>query len=323
MDFADFPVSQNDLDRRIDKIIRIFIPSISLSLIYKNLRKGLIKVNGKKVHEDYRVQNGDIVNIASFLLSDDDGKAAKQEADCTVSLPPVAFQNQHLLILNKPYDVLVHGSSDSLDKAVLNYYKNNIKDNSLSFTPGPLHRLDRKTTGLLAFSLSLQGAHWFSEHIKDHSIQKYYAALVEGNVKQTEHWEDYIQKEENQTAAFKTVKASANISDEKEDKLASTDITPLAHGTFNGKPVTLIKLNIHTGRTHQIRAQSSLHKHPLLGDTAYGGTKLLNHKQDFFLQAFCLQIPENPVELPPEIKISLNNSFIKILNVCGIKEFVL
>ena len=47
MDFADFPVSQNDLDRRIDKIIRIFIPSISLSLIYKDLRKGLIKVNGK------------------------------------------------------------------------------------------------------------------------------------------------------------------------------------------------------------------------------------------------------------------------------------
>ena len=70
MDFADFPVSQNDLDRRIDKIIRIFIPSISLSLIYKDLRKGLIKVNGKKVREDYRVQNGDIVNIASFLLND-------------------------------------------------------------------------------------------------------------------------------------------------------------------------------------------------------------------------------------------------------------
>lgn len=321
MDFVDFPVSQNDLDRRIDKIIRIFIPEISLSLIYKDLRKGLIKVNGKKTKEDYRVQSGDVVNIAAFLLQkDDNDKAAKQEAPDFIPLPPVAFQNQHIMILNKPYDSLVHGSENSLDKAVLCYYKNNIKDQSLSFTPGPLHRLDRKTTGLLAFSLSLQGAHWFSDHIKDHSIKKYYAAIVEGTLEDQQEWKDYIQKDENQKNAFKTVKAaSAQTAD--EEKLAFTTVTPLAYGKYINKPVTLVKLNIHTGRTHQIRAQSSLHGHPLLGDTAYGGTKLTASKQDFYLQAYKLEIPENPVELPSEIKIDLNKDFLKMINICGIKNF--
>lgn len=320
MDFVDFPISQNDLDRRIDKIIRKFIPEISLSLVYKDLRKGLIKVNSKKVKEDYRVQSGDIVNIASFLLETTDNQPDIQKTEISLPLPEIVFKNQHILLINKPYDSLVHGSETSLDKAVLNYYKNNIKDNSLSFTPGPLHRLDRKTTGLLAFSLSLQGAHWFSEHIKDHSIQKFYAAVVEGKVNKKEHWEDFIQKDENQNKSFKTVTASSSKKTEDE-KLASTDIEPIAYGNYVGKTVTLIKLNIHTGRTHQIRAQSALHGHPLLGDTAYGGKKLPDSKQDFYLQAYCLKIPENPIELPDEIKIELNKDFLTMLNICGIKDF--
>lgn len=320
MDFVDFPISQNDLDRRIDKIIRKFIPEISLSLVYKDLRKGLIKVNSKKVKEDYRVQSGDIVNIASFLLETTDNQPDIQKTEISLPLPEIVFKNQHILLINKPYDSLVHGSETSLDKAVLNYYKNNIKDNSLSFTPGPLHRLDRKTTGLLAFSLSLQGAHWFSEHIKDHSIQKFYAAIAEGKVNKKEHWEDFIQKDENKNKSFKTVTASSSKKT-GDEKLASTDIEPIAYGNYAGKTVTLIKLNIHTGRTHQIRAQSALHGHPLLGDTAYGGKKLPDSKQDFYLQAYCLKIPENPIELPDEIKIELNKDFLTMLNICGIKDF--
>lgn len=321
MDFADFPVSTNDLDRRIDKIIRIFMPEASLSLIYKDLRKGLIKVNGKKIKEDYRVQEGDVVNIASFLLESNSTKTEQnQNTNIKLELPEIVFQNQHILILNKPYDTLVHGSDTSLDKAVTAWYKNTTTDTSLSFTPGPLHRLDRKTTGLITFSLSLNGAHWFSDHIKDHSIQKYYAAIVEGNLTKQEEWNDYIFKDENQKSGFKTVKASSTKT-EDDEKLASTTVTPLASGKYNGKPVTLVQLNIHTGRTHQIRAQSSLHGHPLLGDTAYGGTKLYNQKQDFYLQAYCLEIPENPLELPSQIKINLNSNFTSILNVCGIRNY--
>lgn len=320
MDFLDFPVSQNDLDRRIDKIIRKFVPDFSLSLVYKNLRKGLIKVNNKKIKEDYRVQSGDIVNIAAFLLKNDTANDADQEENILIPLPPVAFQNQHIMILDKPYDSLVHGSENSLDKIVQTFYKKTLNDKSLSFTPGPLHRLDRKTTGLLAFSLSLQGAHWFTEHIKDHSIQKFYAAIVEGKLKTPQHWEDYIQKEENQKSAFKTVKANSH-QEEQNEKLASTDVIPIAYGKFQEKDITLIKLNIHTGRTHQIRAQSALHGHPLLGDTAYGGKKIINKRQDFFLQAYCLKIPENPVDLPDEVKIELNQNFTNMLNICGITTF--
>jgi 23S rRNA pseudouridine955/2504/2580 synthase len=64
--------------------------------------------------------------------------------------------------------------------------------NSLSFKTGPLHRLDRKTTGLLAFSQNLQGAQWFSQKIKSHEIQKVYLALLEGNLCQNQIWEENI-----------------------------------------------------------------------------------------------------------------------------------
>ena len=81
----------------------------------------------------------------------------------------IIFQNEDFLFINKPYDIPVHGASNSLEKTVVDFYRNNFpQKKSISFTPGPVHRLDRKTTGILAFSMSLTGARWFSENIANH-----------------------------------------------------------------------------------------------------------------------------------------------------------
>lgn len=305
MDFTDFSAGPNDNDRRLDRILRNFLPDLPLSEIYGLIRKGLIKVNHKKAKQNDRVSEGDVISIASFLLG---GKNAEQP-EKSVNGPDIekliVFRNEHILLLNKPYDIKVHGDKDSLDEYVKIYYRKHTRDNSLSFNPGPLHRLDRKTTGLLAFSFSLEGARWFSENIQTHTIKKIYRGIVQGNLREQEFWEDFISKNEGD-ADFHTVKVS-----ETDGKRAKTTVTPLKHGNHNGKDITECAFLIETGRTHQIRSQCQAHGYPLIGDTAYGGIKLSGSKRDFFLHAEKLVFPkDNPLGLPEVIECPPDNIFL-------------
>ncbi len=319
MDFKDFTAGKDDDGRRFDRILRIFLSDKGLPEIYKLVRKGLVKLNNKKAKPETHVNAGDLISIAAFLLENND----KDEKTETSSAKPVdldiVFENQHLLIINKPYGRSVHGNDEnSLDKAVLSYYESKKAGNkdSLSFRPGPLHRLDKNTTGLLVFSMSIEGARWFCDGIKNHTIHKKYFGLAEGDFTGKEVWQDKLSDSENTTQeGFFTVKADENGHD------AYTEVRALANGKYKGMPVTLCEYSIKTGRKHQIRAQSFIHGHPLLGDSAYGSKLICDGKRDFYLQAFELDFPENnPLELPPFIKIGLSSDFSGILDCCEIKN---
>ena len=132
MDFLEFNAGIDDNDRRIDKVLRNFIKDVPLSSIYKYIRKNLIKINNKKTTQDYRVKTGDVISIAAFIINDFSENQSelknnlqKNEKNTFQKDLEIVFQNEDILILNKPYDVLVHGSDNSLDKQVENYYKKN------------------------------------------------------------------------------------------------------------------------------------------------------------------------------------------------------
>jgi len=310
MDFSEFTAGENDNNRRLDKVIRNFIPELPLTEIYKLLRKGLIKVNSKKSDQAYKVCTGDIIKIPDFALNK--SKESNQSADDLPPLPEIVFENQHILILNKPYDMLVHGDKTSLDEIVKAYYKNTKQDCSLSFKPGPLHRIDRKTTGLIAFSMSLEGAQWFSENIKNHTIQKKYYGIIEGHLDKKEIWEDFITRNEEENESFHKVTASKK--EEENSKSAHTEVIPVINSIYKNNPVALVEFDIKTGRTHQIRSQSQLHNHSLLGDTAYGGKKISGLKQDHYLQSHEFIFPKNnPIGLPEKVTINVNPLFKEII----------
>ena len=325
MEFRDFTAGQNDNDRRLDRVLRKFLEDKSLSEIYKLLRKGLIKLNHAKAKPETHVAEGDVISIAGFLF---DSKESVSQPAASPTAPhatplQIVFENQHLLIINKPYDQTVHGEKDGLYKDVLEYYKTNCaaQNNSLSFKPGPLHRLDRRTTGLLVFSKSLEGARWFSESIKNHTVTKKYYALLTGNLTQQCEWQDYIKDADEESEGFHKVRAS----EDDTGALAVSIVTPLAHGTCGKTLVTLAEFDIKTGRKHQIRAQSALHKHALLGDTAYGAAPLSNNKnpgrREFYLQAYSLSFPkDNPLEMPENIKIGLSSDFLCQIEYCEIEN---
>ena len=326
MEFKDFTAGRDDNGRRLDKIIRIFLNDTPLTEIYKLLRKGLIKLNHKKAKPEARVCQGDVISIAQFILksgSEAENNSVSQTAVDKVSPLNIVFENDHLLIIDKPYDRTVHGKDDGIYKDVLSYLEvksdasqDSTIEKSLSFRPGPLHRLDRRTTGLLVFSKSIEGARWFSDGIKNHTIHKKYYGLAEGELNETEVWQDFLSDSENSSSeGFYTV-------EENEDGLkAETIARPVAKGKVKGKNITLIEYSIKTGRKHQIRAQSALHKHPLSGDSAYGGQKQKEFKREFYLQAYSLSFPsDNPLNLPSEIKIKLSSDFIQVLKYCEIKN---
>ena len=208
MTFTHFKAGKDDSARRLDRVLRNFLDAENLSSLYKSLRKGLIKVNGKKCEGNFRLTEGDDIQIADFLLKENSDKnnADSEKIALTVKSPSFSLEentilkNEYILILNKAYDIQVQPSSSSkgrsLSEIVQEDYEKSHAAFSLSFKTGPLHRLDRKTTGLIAFSQNLKGAQYFSETIKSHAIQKVYLALLEGNLQNEEIWEDFIEKNE-------------------------------------------------------------------------------------------------------------------------------
>lgn len=316
MEFLDFFAGSDDDNRRLDKVIRKMTPQSNISSLYSAIRKGLIRVNDKKADVNQKVLKNDKISIAAFLL---ENNKIKVEFSKTASIKKVnkisfetVFQNENVKIINKPYDTNVHGP-DSLSETIEAQFLEENHEHSLSFKPGPCHRLDRKTTGLLCFSQSLEGAEWFTKNIAEKTIRKFYVAVCAGDFQKTETWTDHIVPDEENSTSFYKMKIDRNNTDEKN--LAVTVCTPLAHGTFQKQKVTLCQFEILTGKKHQIRCQSAFHRIPILGDTAYGSVKLRD-KQDMFLHAYKLIIPENnPVKIPHEITAPLNNNFLNFLKL--------
>ena len=315
MEFIRFKTGKDDEGRRLDRIAKKLLSEENLSQLYKALRNGLIKVNEKKQKGEYRIQKGDEIKIASFL-AENAVPADKKNQEKITPLPEewIVLRTQELLFLNKPYDLPVQKSKAgerALNVLVQEDYDFQNIRKSLSFRTGPLHRLDRRTTGLIAFSQNLEGAQAFSKAIQEHRIKKTYLAIVEGALEQTETWTEKISRNEKDLDSSKFHTVSVN-SDSKNSKESNTTAIPLAYGKYKGIQVSLVNFIISTVRTHQIRATSAYHSHPLLGDTVYGARQI-SEKQNLFLHSYSLEFQENLFSLPKKIVCSPGENFVSVL----------
>lgn len=318
MEFIRFKTGKDDEGRRLDRIAKKLLSEENLSQLYKAIRNGLIKVNEKKQKGEYRIQKGDEIKIASFL-AENAVLADKKNQEKITPLPEewIVLRTQELLFLNKPYDLPVQKSKageqalNVLVQEDYDFFNSQNTWKSLSFRTGPLHRLDRRTTGLMAFSQNLEGAQAFSKAIQEHRIKKTYLAIVEGALEQTETWMEKISRNEKDLNSSKFHTVSVN-SGSKNSKESSTTVIPLAYGKYKGIQVSLVKFIISTGRTHQIRAASAYHSHPLLGDTVYGARQI-SERQNLFLHSYSLEFQENLFTLPKKIVCPPGENFVSVL----------
>jgi 23S rRNA pseudouridine955/2504/2580 synthase len=283
----------DDGGRRLDRLLRKALPELPLSGLHRLLRKGRVLVDGKPARAEDRVRPGARIVLPGFA-----GEPHPEPPAIPAAPPPVLdiiAEGAGLLILNKGPGILVHGP-DSLESRVRNYLRGRLPP-SLSFRPGPLHRLDRPTSGIIAFSTSLQGARNFSLLLRQGGIRKNYLALAEGDAGETAVWEDGLFRDRERKKTFSGGDELPGV------QKARTRVFTLARSSG----YSLLRLEINTGRTHQIRAQAALHGCPLAGDRKYGGG---GQRGGFLLHASSLEFPPGAVSpLPDTLEAPLPAAF--------------
>ena len=255
-------VKANEKGQRIYKYIRKYLNNAPLSYIYKLFRKKDIKVNNKRVDINYIVCENDEISIyaSEDTLNEFNVKNTIVTSNNTID---IIYEDENILVINKDPGILVHEGEENtktntLNNDILNYLKNKGEYSEEDiFTPSCVHRLDRNTSGVIIAAKNLLASKELLELFKNkENLTKEYIALVSGKTNTDGTIDAPLLKNEKDKYV-------------KVDKNGLTAITKYKRLTFNDK-YSLLKVNILTGRTHQIRVHMSYIGHHLINDDKYG-----------------------------------------------------
>ena len=293
-----FTVTQAEAGQRLDKLLGKYLNKAPKSFLHKMMRKKNITLNGKKAAGSEKLVSGD--EIKHFFSDETIEKFSELQLPKAQGKLSVIYEDEHILLVNKPEGILsqkAEADDISMVEEAQRYLLNNgaVTEESLrTFRPSVVNRLDRNTSGILAVGKDLAGAQELSRLFKERSLHKYYYCLVKGQVKEKARIKGYLVKNE----------ATNRVTVEKEpigkDSLPiETEYTPV---DSDGE-LTLLKVLLVTGRTHQIRAHLSSIGHPILGDHKYGDPALNGRAKEEYhlthqlLHAAILTFPELTGEL--------------------------
>lgn len=239
---------------RIDKVMTELLTDCTRSQVQAWIKEGHILVNEKKVKPNYQVQPGDSLSFEKPV-----------EEELAIEPEPIPldiiYEDEELLVVNKPAGMVVHPSkghsSGTLVNALL-YHVNELSEGTAYIRPGIVHRIDKDTSGLLVVAKNNAAHQKLAEQFYEHSIAREYIALVQGEV---QHEEGTIDAPISRMVNNRLKRTVA-----KMGKEAVTHFQRLEE--FKG--YTLLRLQLETGRTHQIRVHLQYIGHPIVGDPMYG-----------------------------------------------------
>ena len=253
---------------RIDKFLMGRLPNVTRNKMQQGIKEGFVKVNGQEVKANYKVQAGDEIVVA---LPEPPRKTELRAENIPLN---IVFEDEHLLVVNKPAGMVVHPAynhwSGTLVNALVHYFQHLPAMPGNEGRPGLVHRIDKDTSGLLVIGKSEKAMSGLAKQFFDHSIARTYYALVWG-----EPDEDSATIEVNLGRSEKDRRVTVAIPDGSRGRTAITHYQVLKRLRY----VSLLRCNLETGRTHQIRAHMKHAGHTLFNDTTYGGDKLLKGTQ--------------------------------------------
>lgn len=268
-------IGPNEAGQRLDKFLRKYLKDVPLSAIFRGIRTGQVRVNGKKAKEKYSLLEGDQLTIN--ITSKEPKKVDFIKIDVDLK---IAYEDENMLLVEKKPNLLVHSDSNNgeptLTDMVLSYLteKGDYEpEKEITFTPAPCNRLDRNTSGIVIFGKNFESLKLLNEMIRERKIKKYYCALVKGRIKDGIH-EAYILKDEESN-----VSKIYDIPVKNGKKIAMEVKTVKSDGLHS-----FIEIDLLTGRSHQLRAHLAHLGNPIIGDGKYGDKKL----NSFFCNKFGL-----------------------------------
>lgn len=274
----EIEIGRNEGGQRLDKFLQKYLREASKGFLYKMLRKKNIKLNGVKAAGSEILKEGDKVALyfAEETLLKFRGQMA--EVKYPVTELPVVYEDDHVALLNKPVGMLSQKAKND-DATLVEYFLGYLQQTEQwqpggAFTPGICNRLDRNTSGLVIAGKSLAGLQKMSQLLKERRIDKFYRTIVEGVMREPAVVRGYLTKDssENRVTIFDTGGPDRSY--------IETAYEPLQ----NNGSVTLLRVKLITGKTHQIRSHLASIGHPLLGDVKYGGSRQKGQNR-FFLHA--------------------------------------
>ena len=291
----ELTITDREARQRLDKYLLRYLKNTGTGFIYRMMRKKNITLNGKKPKGNELLQEGDVIRLflAEETIRKLQDKASRTEYPVSENFA-VIYEDEKILAINKPSGMLSQKAKNedlSVNEYLLGYLINSgqMSDSDfLRYRPGVCNRLDRNTSGLILAAKTLPAAQQLSALIQSHNLEKYYLTIVSGVLKTSKEVKAYLQKDE------KCNKVRVEQNPFEGGERIETAYEPLAS---NGKE-TLLKVQLITGRTHQIRSHLAYLGYPVIGDAKYGKKEVNSYYRKTYglrhqlLHAWHLRFPE-------------------------------
>ncbi len=262
---------------RLDRFLRKKYENTPLTEIFKGIRTGKIKVNGKKTKENYRLQKGDILKV--FLNGEVNDKKEfikLTEDDLQLIKSGIVYEDEKVVIFNKKPNVVMHKGSGH-EYGISEMFKSYYKTDEFNF----VNRIDKSTSGLVIGAKNLIITRELAEEVREGNTEKRYYILVDGLVKKDKFvTKTYLKKEETKVIELDSYEPGA--------KESISYFKVIKRGTNK----TILEGTLETGRTHQLRVQLANLGHPIVGDGKYGkGGKFM------YLFSYYCEIPKYGIKI--------------------------
>jgi 23S rRNA pseudouridine955/2504/2580 synthase len=253
--------TEGDVGQRLDNFLIRELKGVPRSRVYRVIRSGEVRVNAGRARPDYRLQAGDRIRIPPVQRETQAQQPAPSRSLREFVSAAKIYEDDHLIVINKPHGVAVHGGS-GLSFGIIEALRAvhpELKDLEL------VHRLDRETSGCLVIAKRRSVLRELHRVMREREVQKRYTALLVGKWKLGDRTIDVPLQTQHRQGGERTVRVHP------AGQEARTHFKPVAGF---GKVATLMDVLLDTGRTHQIRVHAAYVGHPVAGDDKYGTREL-------------------------------------------------